>query len=202
MKPVAIPAHDHSPNREADAARETDAVDQQAGERRTGGVGDGESSENPAVLLAREMEIGAQQRRESGQRLAVQIIDGGGEHEDGKNPPAVAPRRGWVRRHWNSMVATSPAVARRASALGKYSMVTRRGFLNAASQLRLVASRDDDLAGVADQQLHGLVVVAFHHQARLFAQAIHLLEAADEFARGLRAVPPRNGIGDGFANRR
>src|SRR5580698_7329454 len=73
------------------------------------------------------MKIGAQQGREAGERLAVQIVDGGGEHEDGENPPSIAGRAGgWC--HWNSMVATSPAVARRASALGKYSMVTRRGF--------------------------------------------------------------------------
>ena len=101
-------------------------------------------------MLARQVEIGAQQRRERRQRLTVEIVNGGGEHEDGENPPAVAVRAdGWV--HWNSMVATSPAVARRVSALGRYSNGHMARLLNAASQLRLVGAGDDDLAGVDDQ---------------------------------------------------
>src|SRR5207253_2169654 len=80
-----------------------------------------ESGENPSVLLVRQMKLGAHRRRQRGERLAVEVVDGRREDEDAQHPPA--PRV----RHWNSMVATSPTVASLAFVLGKYSMVTRRG---------------------------------------------------------------------------
>src|ERR1019366_6903499 len=104
-----------------------DAIDQHAGERRAGHVGDGEGRENQAVLRIGKMEFGADQRRQRGQRLPVQVIDGGREHKYRQHQPAEARGVGG-RRHWNSMVATSPAVPKRALGLGKYSMATRRGF--------------------------------------------------------------------------
>src|SRR5579863_29252 len=78
------------------------------------------------------MELGLYHGCERGQRLPVEVIDGRGEHENRKHEPTIR-RQGWkpVRfgfTHWNSMVATSPAVARRALDLGKYSMTTRRDF--------------------------------------------------------------------------
>src|ERR1022692_4759598 len=45
------------------------------------------------------------QRREGGQCLPVQVVDGGREHEDAQHYPTV-----WAGLHWNSMVATSPLV--------------------------------------------------------------------------------------------
>src|ERR1035441_6561706 len=65
--------------------------------------------------------------RELRERGPVQVVDRGGEHEHRQHQPAQASGIGGAG-HWNSMVATSPAVARRALGLGKYSMATRRGF--------------------------------------------------------------------------
>ena len=87
------------------------------------------------------------------------------------------------------MVATSPAVARRALALGKYRRSTRRGFCAPQPSVLDASAVDGDLGGVGDQQLHDLVVVAFHHQARLLAEAIHLLERAVRPCRGLAGRP-------------
>src|ERR1039457_655072 len=112
---------------------EADPVDQQSGKRRAGRVGQAEGAADPTVLHVGKVELRDQHRRQGGERGAVQVIDGGGEHEDREYHPAVA--RGGValgaglvhgRGHWKSMVATSPAVASRALAFGKYATVTRR----------------------------------------------------------------------------
>src|ERR1035438_5180525 len=88
-------------------------------------------SSTPARLRIGKVELGDQHRRQGGERGAVQVVDGGGEHEYREYRPAVARgavdlRAGPV--HWKSMVATSPAVASRALAFGKYATVTLRAF--------------------------------------------------------------------------
>ena len=40
------------------------------------------------------------------------------------------------------------------------------------------------------------MVVALDYEARLLAEAIHLFEIADDFAGGVRAIPPWHGVGD------
>ena len=57
------------PDREADGAVQADAIDQQAGERRAGGVGEGEGAADPAVLRVREVELARQHGRQRGERL-------------------------------------------------------------------------------------------------------------------------------------
>src|ERR1019366_5238558 len=100
-----------------------------------GGVGQTEGAADPTVLRVGEVELPDQHRRQGGERGAVQVVDGGGEHEGREYHPAVARggvdlRAGLVhgRSHWKSMVATSPAVASRALAFGKYATVTLRAF--------------------------------------------------------------------------
>src|ERR1019366_3194373 len=123
------------PHGETDGAIEADPVDQQSGKRRAGRVGQAEGAADPTVLCVGKVELRDQHRRQGGERGAVQVVDGGGDHEDRQYRPAVA--RGAVdlragmghwRGHWKSMVATSPAVASRALAFGKYATVTRRAF--------------------------------------------------------------------------
>src|SRR5947207_6000317 len=60
--------------------------------------------------------------RHGGQRGTVEVVDRGGEHEDREHQPAGAVL------HWNSMVATSPEVPRRALLFAQYSMTMRRAF--------------------------------------------------------------------------
>src|ERR1039458_10013483 len=130
-QPAREPGGDSSarPNADGQAggAVSVDAVGRHPRRRRAEGVGDGEGAEDPAVLRAREMKLRPHQRGQRGERLAVEIVDGGGEHEDRQQEPAEARRTIGVD-HWNSMVATSPAVASLTLGLGKYSMATRRGF--------------------------------------------------------------------------
>src|ERR1035438_9809689 len=119
------------PHGETDGAIEPDPVDQQSGERRAGRVGQTEGAADPAVLRIGKVELGDQHRRQGGGRGGVKVVDGGGEHECRECRPAVARgavdlRAGPV--HWKSMVATSPAVASRALAFGKYATVTLRAF--------------------------------------------------------------------------
>ncbi len=113
---------------EADGAVQADAIDEQSGERRAGGIGQAEGAADQAVLCVREVELLDQHGRKGGEGGAVQVVDGGGEHEYGEHYPAVA--RGVVvcACHWKSMVATSPAVASLALAFVKYATVTLRGF--------------------------------------------------------------------------
>ncbi len=65
------------PDPGADAAVESEAVNQQAGERRGDRVGDGECRQHPAVAGVGEPELRAQQRRQRGQDLAIQIVQDG-----------------------------------------------------------------------------------------------------------------------------
>src|ERR1039457_585310 len=78
------------------------------------------------------MELRPHQRRERGQRLPVQIVDGGAQHKYAKHHPSVG-----AGLHWNSMVATSPLVASLGLALGKYSTLMRRA--PCAPQVSLVS---------------------------------------------------------------
>src|ERR1017187_4228284 len=114
---------------------EADTVDHQSGKRRAGRVGQAEGAADPTVLCVGKVELRDQHRRQGGERGAVQVVDGGGDHEDRQYRPAVArgavdPIVGLVywRGHWKSMVATSPAVTSRALAFGKYSTVILRVF--------------------------------------------------------------------------
>src|SRR5476651_1784991 len=52
------------------------------------------------------------------------------------------------------------------------------GFLRAAAERGLAIAHEDHRAGIDHQQFDDLVFGVFHHQARLFAQTVHLLEAA------------------------
>src|ERR1035437_2746529 len=123
------------PDGETDRAVQPDPVDQQSGQRRAGRVGQTEGAADQTVLRVGKVELVSQHRRQGGERGAVQVVDGGGEHEYRQHQPAVARSvvdlsAGLVHWncHWNSMVATSPAVASRALAFGKYSTVILRGF--------------------------------------------------------------------------
>src|ERR1039458_10258256 len=100
-----------------------------------GRVGQAEGAADQTVLRVGKVELAHQHGRQRGQRGAVQVVDRGGEHEDRQHPPAVARSlvnlgAGLVHWncHWNSMVATSPAVASLALAFGKYSTVILRPF--------------------------------------------------------------------------
>ena len=110
------------PDRGRRGAIEADEIDQDAGEGRAQHVGEGEDAADPAVLRVGEVKLAHHRGRHGGERGAIQIIDRGGEHEDRKHQPAPAVR------HWNSMVATSPVVARRALLLAQNSTTMRRAF--------------------------------------------------------------------------
>ena len=93
------------------------------------------------------------------------------------------------------MVATSPAVASLALALGKYSTLILRGFCtpqpSETSPLPVYTTFD----GIGHQQLHELVRRVLDEEAGLlFGQAIHLLQSAADLALGLGAVPPGHGL--------
>src|SRR5438067_1803937 len=79
--------------------------------------------EDPTVLRIGETELAHERRRDRGESGAVEIIDRGGEDEDRQHQPARA-RRVRSSRHWNSMVATSPVVPRRALLLAQYSILS------------------------------------------------------------------------------
>src|SRR5262249_23236913 len=88
-----------------------------------------------------------QRWREHGQRLTIQIVHAGGKHEHTENPPAIA--RSGDGAHWNSMVATSPAVANLESVLGKYSIVTGRFFCTPQESVAARAPANATLLGSA-----------------------------------------------------
>src|ERR1019366_392139 len=105
------------------------------GEQRRYHGAQAEGAADQTVLRVGKVELAHQHGRQGGQRGAVQVVDRGGEHEDRQHPPAVARSlvnlgAGLVHWncHWNSMVATSPAVASLALAFGKYSTVILRPF--------------------------------------------------------------------------
>src|SRR5947207_4373485 len=102
---------------------QSDAIDRQPGERCADRVGDRERRDDPAVLGVRQSQLGAQHGGDGGERLTVEIVNGGRQNEDGENEPAAG------RRHsGNSMVATSPAVPSFESGFGKYSTEIFLGF--------------------------------------------------------------------------
>src|SRR5262249_9991385 len=90
-------------------------------------VGKPECGQHQPELRIRNLELRFDRGRQRGKHLPVKVIDGGGKHEYCQQEPSVAGRRR-VARHWNSMVATSPAVASLGLGLGTNSTVTRRGF--------------------------------------------------------------------------
>src|ERR1019366_7052333 len=118
------------PHGETDGAVQPDPVRQQSGERRAGRIGQTEGAADQTPLRVRQVKLVGQNGPQGGQSGTVQVVYRGGEHEYRQHQPAVARSvdlsAGLV--HWNSMVATSPAVASRALAFGKYSTVILRGF--------------------------------------------------------------------------
>src|SRR5207244_1917135 len=78
------------------------------------------------ILRVGQSEFLFQQRSQCRKSGTVQDIDRRREREYRQHQPAVG--RGVVRGHWNSMVATSPAVASLALAFGKYATLILRGF--------------------------------------------------------------------------
>ena len=70
VKPVAMPAQDHKPDRQADGAVQPDAIDQHAGERRADRVGDGEGATRSSRTAALERwNSSRSDGRESGQSV-------------------------------------------------------------------------------------------------------------------------------------
>ena len=59
-------------HREADDAVQADAIDQQSGERRAGGIGQAEGAADQAVLRVRQVRTPDQHGRQSGEGGAVQ----------------------------------------------------------------------------------------------------------------------------------
>ena len=114
-------------DRERDHPIQAEAIDQDAGERRGGGVSETEGAGDPAVILIVKRELLFDHGRERGECGAVQYVDRGGEDEDPEHQPSVAGGARGIA-HWKSMVATSPAVASLEFAFAKYSTAILRGF--------------------------------------------------------------------------
>ena len=133
---VAMAATEYQSDGEAQAVARAEAVDEAAGEGLAHRIGDAEGDQDPGEVGVRPLVLGLQVGGEDAQRLAVDVVDDGGEEEEPPDVPAQVPDR---TRQWSSPFGSGARTPRHAE--------HRRPTVDRQARLQSRAQEERDVEG-------------------------------------------------------